>query len=83
MSKTLEPTASSSPKSGYKNFETNDNSRNIHLPFILMHPYHNNHHADPSNLTIAVKWYEIDHIKFLINLLKKSEKLYGTTSNSR
>ena len=70
-------------KIGYKNFETDDNSRNIHLPFILMHPYHNNHHADPSNLTIAVKWYEIDHIKFLINLLKKSEKLYGTTSNSR
>tara|TARA_R110000822_G_scaffold123578_2_gene258085 strand:+ start:2168 stop:2929 length:762 start_codon:yes stop_codon:yes gene_type:complete len=62
-------------KIGYKNFNTNDNSTNVPLPFLLMHPYHNNHHAKPNSLDISVKWYEIDHIKFLINTIKKIECL--------
>ena len=55
---------------GYRNHETNDNSRNIHLPFLLLHPYHNNHHANAGNYDISEKWYEFDYIKYLIDILK-------------
>jgi len=56
---------------GYKNFETGDNSTNLPLPFVLGSPYHNNHHHSPSSYDNAVKWYEFDHIKYMIDLVRK------------
>lgn len=57
-------------KFGYRNFDTNDNSTNLPLPIFLESPYHNNHHNDPSNYNQAVKWYEFDIHKYLIDIIK-------------
>tara|TARA_X000001036_G_scaffold95657_1_gene88324 strand:- start:209 stop:1417 length:1209 start_codon:yes stop_codon:yes gene_type:complete len=61
---------------GYRNFNTPDNSRNIPLPFIMGNPYHNNHHNDEDNYNTAIKWYELDHIAWVINLLMFVDNLF-------
>ena len=47
---------------GYRNFNTKDNSTNIHLLGYLMwgEGWHNNHHAHPSNSSFKEKWWEFD-----------------------
>lgn len=47
---------------GYRNVETNDNSKNI-IPFGLIiggEELHNNHHADPASSKLSSKWFEFD-----------------------
>jgi len=61
-------------KWGYRNFDTNDDSTNLPLPFLMESPYHNNHHNDPSNYNQAVKWYEFDMYKYLIDIIKVKGK---------
>ena len=61
---------------GYRNFDTPDNSRNLPMPFIIGSAYHNNHHNDESNYNNSVKWYELDHIAWVINLLLFIDKLF-------
>lgn len=58
---------------GYRNFATNDDSRNnIWLfPFILGEAWHNNHHAKPNNISNKINTYEYDPICLLIRLLSK------------
>lgn len=58
---------------GYRNFETRDNSKNnIWLfPFILGEAWHNNHHHNPKNVSTTVKRFEIDPIYWVISLIKK------------
>ena len=48
--------------SGYRNFETNDNSRNNTLValFVMGEGYQNNHHQDPGSAKFSVRWYELD-----------------------
>jgi stearoyl-CoA desaturase (delta-9 desaturase) len=49
-------------KFGYRNFEMNNDSRNI-LPvdlFFVGEAFHNNHHQHPTRPNNAVKWFEID-----------------------
>ena len=59
--------------SGYRNFETKDNSRNNKwlFPFILGEAWHNNHHSDPKNMSTTVRKFEIDPLGWFINLIKK------------
>lgn len=64
-------------KWGYRNFDTNDDSTNLPLPFLMESPYHNNHHNDPSNYNQAVKWYEFDMYKYLIDIIKVKGKQNG------
>jgi len=47
---------------GYRNWETTDNSTNIPLLGILMwgEGWHNNHHHDPQNPSFKHKWWEFD-----------------------
>jgi len=47
---------------GYRNWETTDNSTNIPLLGILMwgEGWHNNHHYDPQNSSFKYKWWEFD-----------------------
>lgn len=56
---------------GYRNFDTNDNSRNnllVHL-FSLGGGMHNNHHAYPARYDYsATHWYEIDPAAIFIRL---------------
>lgn len=47
---------------GYRNWETTDNSTNIPILGILMwgEGWHNNHHYDPQNPSFKYKWWEFD-----------------------
>src|SRR5881394_3666089 len=47
---------------GYRNFEVNDESRNITPIAIWLggEELHNNHHADPKSAKFKAKWYEFD-----------------------
>jgi stearoyl-CoA desaturase (Delta-9 desaturase) len=47
---------------GYRNFATNDNSRNNTLVALLVwgEGYQNNHHHAPTSVKFAAKWWEID-----------------------
>lgn len=57
---------------GYRNFATNDNSRNVLLlwPLILGEAWHNNHHYN-ARLTTKYRWWEFDPINTLIDIVKK------------
>ncbi len=65
-----------SPWIGYKNFETNDNSRNIWLCGVLFfgQGFHNNHHARPSATSFAYHWWEFDICPYICFFLKKENK---------
>jgi len=59
-------------KWGYKNFETNDESRNLWINsiFTFGEGWHNNHHARPGNYNFSVKWWEVDPAAKIIDLIK-------------
>lgn len=59
--------------SGYRNFETKDNSRNnvFLFPFILGEAWHNNHHHDAKNYSTKNRKYEFDPLSVVINIIKK------------
>jgi stearoyl-CoA desaturase (delta-9 desaturase) len=59
--------------SGYKNFETTDDSKNNKwlFPFILGEAWHNNHHANPKNCTTKIKYSEYDPLMTFISMIKK------------
>lgn len=61
-------------KWGYRNFKTNENSRNTWWIALITwgEGWHNNHHARPKNYTFKVKWWEIDPSAFFIRLFRKS-----------
>jgi fatty-acid desaturase len=56
---------------GYRNYETNDNSRNNALVAIITsgEGWHNNHHADPASASNQRHWWEIDLTYLLLRLL--------------
>jgi stearoyl-CoA desaturase (Delta-9 desaturase) len=57
---------------GYRNFETQDASRNI-LPLGVLiggEEFHNNHHAYPYSAKLANKWWELDMGWVYIRLLE-------------
>jgi fatty-acid desaturase len=58
---------------GYRNYETDDLSRNnIILGYLMWgEGWHNNHHAEPTSLYLGRKWWEIDIGGCIINLLKR------------
>ncbi|MEL7121866.1 MAG: acyl-CoA desaturase [Bacteroidota bacterium] len=59
-------------KTGYRNFETTDNSTNNWLvAFITMgEGYQNNHHHRPGSAKFKVKWYEVDFGYMLVRVAK-------------
>lgn len=65
-------------KSGYRNFKTNDQSRNTFIVDFLMmgELYQNNHHARPNSLSFAQKPREIDFTYLVIYLLKSAGVIY-------
>lgn len=57
---------------GYRNFSTNDTSRNL-LPFGILiggEELHNNHHGASASAKLSVKWFEIDIGWLWIKLFK-------------
>ncbi|GAB4419884.1 MAG: acyl-CoA desaturase [Bacteriovoracaceae bacterium] len=59
-------------KSGYRNFETDDHSKNTFVVDLLMmgELYQNNHHANPNRVNFAVKPKEID-LTYLVMAFSK------------
>jgi stearoyl-CoA desaturase (delta-9 desaturase) len=59
--------------SGYRNFETRDDSKNTVwlFPFLLGEAWHNNHHHNPKDYTTKVNDYEFDPVAVVIDLVKK------------
>lgn len=58
---------------GYRNFNTDDNSRNYWLFGLLSWGigYHNNHHANPKNVSFAHRKFEFDPTVLLVKLVSK------------
>ena len=56
---------------GYRNYETDDNSRNNFLVAIITsgEGWHNNHHAYPSSASNRHRWWEVDLIYLFVRLL--------------
>jgi len=56
---------------GYRNYQTNDNSRNNALVAIITsgEGWHNNHHAEPNSASNQRHWWEIDLTYLLLRLL--------------
>jgi stearoyl-CoA desaturase (delta-9 desaturase) len=63
------------PKFGYRNYDTDDNSKNSHLLAVLIagEGYHNNHHKSPRNTNFAHKTNEYDITSTIVDLIKKEE----------
>lgn len=59
--------------SGYRNYETRDNSRNNWLVALMTHGegWHNNHHAQPRAARHGHRWWELDMSWWVISLLEK------------
>lgn len=59
---------------GYRNFDTNDYSKNIPLAGYLTfgEAWHNNHHGDPTNVSFASKWWEWDLVGQIGKLINKT-----------
>ncbi len=57
---------------GYRNYETNDDSRNNWLVGLIAvgEGWHNNHHHDQASATNQHRWWEIDPTYYLIKLLE-------------
>jgi fatty-acid desaturase len=56
---------------GYRNYETDDNSRNNMLVAIITNGegWHNNHHADPNSASNQHYWWEFDLTYLFLRLL--------------
>ena len=71
---------------GYRNFRTQDHSRNLYPwgIWILGEELHNNHHADPRSAKFQARWWEFDvgwiYINFL-KLLGQAEIVYARTES--
>jgi stearoyl-CoA desaturase (delta-9 desaturase) len=63
-------------KSGYRNFDTQDQSRNnIWLGlWSFGEGWHNNHHANPGSYTTSYRWWELDINGIIIKLVGKNER---------
>jgi len=58
---------------GYRNYETNDDSRNNLIVGYLSYGegWHNNHHADPRAALFRRRWWELDFSYAAIRLLRR------------
>lgn len=62
---------SATHKWGYRNFETNDNSRNLWWValFSFGEGWHNNHHANQRSARHGLRWWEIDVTYWTIQVM--------------
>jgi fatty-acid desaturase len=70
---------------GYRNYETNDNSRNNFIVAMLTsgEGWHNNHHADPNSASNSHRWWEFDLTYLFLRLLAAVGLAWGVITPSR
>ena len=70
---------------GYRNYDTDDNSRNNIFVAIITsgEGWHNNHHAEPQSANNSRKWWEIDLIYLFIRLLVRLGLAWNVVLPSR
>jgi fatty-acid desaturase len=70
---------------GYRNYETDDNSRNNFIVGIITNGegWHNNHHADPSSASNAHRWWEFDLTYLFLRLLAALGLAWNVITPSR
>jgi stearoyl-CoA desaturase (delta-9 desaturase) len=58
---------------GYRNYDTNDESRNNWFVAIITggEGWHNNHHGDPSSASVQHRWWEWDLNFYFIKCLER------------
>ena len=58
---------------GYRNYETNDHSRNNWFVAIITggEGWHNNHHHDPASASVQHRWWELDPNYYIIKSLER------------
>lgn len=58
---------------GYRNHETRDNSKNNWFISLILwgEGWHNNHHHHAGAYTTQEKWYEIDLLRYVIEVVRK------------
>jgi stearoyl-CoA desaturase (delta-9 desaturase) len=58
---------------GYRNYETDEDSRNNWFVALLTvgEGWHNNHHEDPSSASVQHRWWEVDISYYEIKLLER------------
>jgi stearoyl-CoA desaturase (delta-9 desaturase) len=57
---------------GYRNFNTNDDSRNNWLlGYLNGEGWHNNHHAEPRSAAYGQRWWELDIYYLIIRTLER------------
>lgn len=58
---------------GYRNFDTDDNSRNNWFVALITggEGWHNNHHADQAAASVQTRWWEVDLTYYFIKSLER------------
>jgi fatty-acid desaturase len=57
---------------GYRNYDTNDDSRNNWLlGYLNGEGWHNNHHAEPRSAAYGQRWWELDVYYLVIRTLER------------
>lgn len=61
---------------GYRNYDSNDHSRNNFLMAFLMwgEGWHNNHHANPTDWNCGHRWFEIDIGSWVVRAVDPSKR---------
>lgn len=61
-------------KWGYRNYHTNDNSKNSLIVSLLTlgDGWHNNHHASPNKIKHGERWFEFDLLYWVIRVIRIS-----------
>ena len=64
---------------GYRNYETNDESKNNWFVALMSHGegWHNNHHADPRSAAAGHRWWELDVSYLIIRVLGSMKLVSG------
>jgi fatty-acid desaturase len=70
---------------GYRNYETDDNSRNNFIVAMITsgEGWHNNHHADPASASNSHRWWELDLTYLFLRLLVLSGLAWNVILPSR
>ncbi len=69
---------------GYRNYNTDDGSRNNWvLGYLNGEGWHNNHHAEPRSAAFGQRWFELDIYYLLIRALERTGLVWDVVKPKR